>query len=101
MFANCVRIFPGAKSNERCVAARKFVDVDVEVEVGVDVGIEVVVDVDVVVEVVVGIEVVMIKNLERLIKTANVVRKSENDIYNARRAALAQAWRVIGEMEGE
>ena len=29
------------------------------------------------------------------------VRKSENDIYNARRAALAQAWRVIGEMEGE
>lgn len=30
-----------------------------------------------------------------------VVLKSENDIYNARRAALAQAWRVIGEMEGE
>jgi hypothetical protein len=29
------------------------------------------------------------------------IRKAENDIYNARRAALAQAWRVIGEMEGE
>jgi hypothetical protein len=30
-----------------------------------------------------------------------VVQKAENDIYNARRAALAQAWRVIGEQEGE
>lgn len=29
------------------------------------------------------------------------IRKAENDIYNARRAAFAQAWRVIGEQEGE
>ena len=41
MFANCVRIFPGTKSNERCVAEGKFVVVEVEVEVGVVVGVEV------------------------------------------------------------
>lgn len=29
------------------------------------------------------------------------IRKAENDIYNARRAALAQAWRVIGDQEDE
>lgn len=27
------------------------------------------------------------------------IRKAENDIYNARRAAFAQAWRVIGDQE--
>ena len=53
MCVNYVRVFPGARGNEHCIAARKLV--------AVEVGVWVAVEVWVVVVVVVAVEVVMLK----------------------------------------
>ena len=59
MCVNYVRVFPGARGNEHCIAARKLVAVEVGVWVAVGVGVVVVVVVVVVVAV--AVEVVMLK----------------------------------------
>ena len=41
MCVNYVRVFPGARGNEHCIAARKLVAVEVGVWVGVWVGVAV------------------------------------------------------------